>query len=315
MASTVKMPEIAKAVRSIPVFDDWRGSVGDVFQAIDEHPTRGLEEGFDLFNNDHLSAQAPLNSALSVEATTRNALRSEIANRDDSSLDLLARLSLLHAIDRFMLKPHDKPLRTIRIGKGRAMLLDSFFSNELDPVPDPESVDQTLQLAKIVDATIRSVRDLLKPRGKNKVVVVEKHAWTELRTLHRRGNRERFTRETVTAAELEGSAKEALQISDPVVHKNGLTYTLPTSLTGAILVSQISKPEHNAWSGSRSNVPIDSSSGKKIANIPLIAAMLAQGEEVSRFFCPYHGVDTIGHTMQISVNGKELSIDPLSYTS
>lgn len=315
MPTTTGPSEIMSAVSAVEQFGEWQQSVRAAARATKAHPTGGLDEGFDRYSNDHLDAQRPLNDALSVEADARTALRTEIAFGTDSSLDLLARLSLLHAIDRFTVKPHDSApeRRTIAIGRGRATISGLFGPHALEPIADPESVPETLKLAGVVDATIRSVRGLLKPRGKNSIEVTENHAWTEFRTLHRAGNRERFTERVVTKGILISKPATALPIVAPKNGKQGISYELPIVLRGVTITEK--KTSSSTWSHDKSKLHIEVEGDRKIADIPLIAAMLAQGLDVDRFYTPFSGMENTGHKMAVVINGHELSIDPLSYTS
>lgn len=312
MSATPATGEIAQQVTNYPVFHRWNEAAANLTQTIEEAPFQDPEDSFDRTNGDHLAAQMQINNAAAEEQSFRSHLRLELASGTDDNLDLLARLSLLHAIDRFNPQPKTEIVRIAVLGERIPVRLGGIFNlathPKEKPLPDPSSVAETLQLADIVDATIRAVRSVLRKDKPNKITVAETHMWSELRSLQRLHHARQSSGSIVTNGIL--APDQIPSLSAPTVCTDGAVYyELPYDLPNVTVISQEPKPR-----GTSSYLYLTETPIGKTTTVPLLAAMLAQGRDITQYQEPGYGVHGgPDRKMKIIVNGHIINNDPRSY--
>lgn len=306
-------PNFAAAVQEIPVFDDWVEAVQGVERAVLEHPTAGADKGFDRANNDHLRAQLALNDAMGTKVATQAEVYRAVAESRSSTLDALAKSALLHAVGRHFV-PHGRKDAT---GKMLSLSMDKILHPQLEPVEDPETLEQVLEVAAMTDETVREAKKLLSRRTRRpaRVEILEEYCWAELRTLRRRGHREAFTGSTVTECRVD-DVREALPITEPEIDDTGaVRFDVPSLLSGLVVVTHEQKSNRDLGGGGKTNLRIKADEGRgEVVDVPLIAAQLAQGDKVSSSYVPLEqGEYDEGHTLDVIINNIRLSINPMDY--
>jgi hypothetical protein len=323
MSTPITSPEITRTLSELPIFDQWTETVAEVGQAVAAHPTGGLSNQFDRYNNDHLNGQYALNAALETENQYRNELKRTVAEGVNGNLDALASTAVLYSVDLFKVKPDSSPCRTVAadpsceciVGRGTV-----HRQIERRPV-NPASTEGVLELAETIDGITRTPRQLIGDSGLNRIIITEyftdpaRKSW--LSGKYKLDDAEERTTTITTSAQFEAEA--VAPVPEPVVDPKTsiIVYAAPTGL----MITADFTQEHHV--GKKARQDIDSNLSPLASRdrttgeiyhmvIPNVAAMLAMGRynEADFYYRPAHVYGSYSHHMEIVINGNLLPNTP-----